>query len=114
MDRLNGWLSCTLVLAACCGWVVPTLGQSATPAPDPRAIGIAEAMRDYCAKAYPASLPQQQFQVQRLINGLSAEALAQVRRSEPYRRARIAESEFVGKIDPHNAKRTCVKSLVKK
>jgi imidazolonepropionase-like amidohydrolase len=98
-----------LALAACIGSLAPTLGQAQAQAPDPHALGIAEVMLDYCAKAYPSSAEKHQSQVKRLTEGVSAEALAKVRNSELYRRAHDAEGDFVSKIDPRNAKRACSK-----
>jgi hypothetical protein len=99
-----------LALAACIGSLAPTLGRAQAQAPDPHALGIAEAMLDYCAKAYPSSAERFQSQVKKLTEGVSAEALAKVRSSESYRQAHDAEGDFVGRIDPRNAKRACSKS----
>ncbi len=101
------WSKRSLILAVCCACFASARGFAASPGPDARALGVAEAMRDYCAKAYPASAAMHEMRVRRLIEGLSPVALARVRRSEPYRRAHAAEADFVGKIDPHNAKRAC-------
>jgi hypothetical protein len=98
-----------IALAACIGSLAPTLSEADGQAPDPRALGIAEVMLDYCAKAYPSSAEMHQSQVKRLTEGVSEEALAKVRNSELYRRAHDAEGDFVSKIDPRNAKRACSK-----
>ena len=101
-----------VALLACCGLVEPTLAQPDGKAPDARALGVTEAMLDYCAKAYPASAEKYQFQIKRLTQGASQETLAKVRSSEQYRRAHDAEGDFVSKVDPRNAKRACSKPLV--
>ena len=107
MDRVLSRLRCLLALAACIGSLAPTFGQADGQSPDPRALGIAEVMLDYCAKAYPSSAEKHQSEVKRLTEGVSAEALAKVRDSELYRRAHDAEGDFLAKIDPRNAKRAC-------
>jgi len=112
MGRVSNKPMGFIALLACCGLAWPALTRADTQTPDPHALGIAEAMLDYCAKAYPESAVKFQFQVKRMTEGLSAEALAKVRNSEPYRRAHDAEGDFVSKIDPRNAKKACSKSLV--
>ena len=101
-----------VALLAYCGLAAPTLAQPDAKAPDARALGVTEAMLDYCTKAYPASADKYQFQVKRLTQGASQETLAKVRSSEQYRRAHDAEGDFVSRIDPRNAKRACSKPLV--
>jgi hypothetical protein len=112
MGRVSNKPMGFIALLACYGLAWPALTQADAQTPDPRALGIAEAMLDYCAKAYPESAVKHQLQVKRLTEGLSAEALAKVRNSEPYRRAHDAEGDFVSRIDPHNAKKACSTSLV--
>jgi hypothetical protein len=99
-------------LVACCALAAPSLAAPDGQAPDARTLGVTEAMLDYCTKAYPASADKFQFQIKRLIQGASQETLAKVRSSEQYRRAHDAEVDFVSKVDPRNAKRTCSKPLV--
>jgi hypothetical protein len=101
-----------IALLACCGLAWPALTQADGQTPDARVLGITEAMLDFCAKAYPSSAVKFQYQITRLTQGASAETLAKVRSSEEYRRAHDAEDDFVGKVDPHNAKRVCSKPLV--
>jgi hypothetical protein len=102
-----------LALAACC-WcaAVPTPAQAESPGLDSRALGVAEAMLDYCAKAYPSSAVKFQYEITRLTRGASAETVARVRDSEPYRLVHDAEGDFISKVDPHNAKKVCTRPLV--
>ena len=108
-----GSLKRTLALAAfsCCA-AAPSLALADGQGPDPKALGLTEALLDYCAKAYPESAVKFQYEITRLTQGASAQTLAQVRNSEPYRRAHDAESDFVSRVDPRNAKRTCSRPLV--
>jgi hypothetical protein len=102
-----------VVLVACCWFAAaPSLALAEGQGPDPKALGITEAMLDYCSKAYPESTVKYQYQVTRLTQGASAEALAKVRGSAQYRQAHDAEGDFVSKVDPRNAKRVCGKSTV--
>lgn len=108
-----GKLKRVLALVACTGYAgAPTLALADVQGPDPKELGVTEALLDYCAKAYPESAVKFQYEITRLTQGASAQALARVRSSEPYRRAHDAESDFVSKVDPRNAKRTCSKPLV--
>jgi len=110
MNRVFGgqrWLAAL----ACTAIAMPTLLWADDRIPDARALGVAEAILDYCTKAYPPSIEKFQFQVQRLTRGASVEALTKVRGSAAYQQARAAEEGFVGKVDPHNAKHICAKSL---
>jgi hypothetical protein len=108
-----GRLKWILALAACSGCVAaPSLAQADGQGPDPRTLGLTEALLDYCAKAYPESAVKFQYEIARLTQGASAEILAKVRNSEPYRRAHDAESDFVSRVDPRNAKRTCSRPLI--
>jgi len=112
MGRVSNKPMGFIALLACCGLAWSARTQADGQTPDPQALGIAEAMLDYCAKAYPSSAVKFQYQITRLTQGLSAETLAKVRSSEEYRRARDAEGDFVGKVDPRNAKRVCSKPLL--
>jgi hypothetical protein len=112
MGRVSNKPMGFIALLACCGLAWPALAQADPQTPDARALGITEAMLDYCAKAYPSSAVKFQYQITRLTQGASAETLAKVRGSKEYHRAHDAEGDFVGKVDPHNAKRVCSKPLV--
>ena len=110
---MRSGLKRVLALVACYGYAVaPTVALADGQGPDPKALGVTEALLDYCAKAYPESAVKFQYEITRLTHGASAETLAAVRSSEPYRRAHDAESDFVSKVDPRNAKRTCSRPLV--
>lgn len=114
----NEPLSLILIALVACGVLAAPLGARAEDAPqpeakgpDPRALGVNEAILDYCTKAYPSSIETFQSQLQRLTRGASPETLAKVRDGDEYREARAAEEGFLSKVDPHNAKRICATSL---
>jgi len=102
-------------LVACCGCLAPVLSWADdAQALSPRKLGVADAILDYCKKAYPSSNEKWQFEVDRLTHGASQEAVDKVRNSDAYRQARAAEANFVAQIEPVNAKRVCAKSLAKR
>lgn len=92
-----------------------TTAPSARPAAAPpaaaplnaRTLGLGEALLDYCAQNDPASAAKVRAQLQRLVQGMSKEALAEARKSAEYLSARDSERNFVSKVDPHNAHRVC-------
>jgi hypothetical protein len=97
------------VLASVC--VLPGLAAAQSQAPDPRALGLTEALLDYCSKADPSGAGKYQAQAKLLARGASDEALAKVRSSDEYQKAHDSVDDFVSKVDPHNAQRACSESL---
>ena len=77
---------------------------------DARALGVMEAVFDFCTSHDAESAPKVRAHLKQLVQGASDQALAQVRQSGAYRSARDAELDFVGKVDPHNAHRICLKA----
>jgi len=112
VDRIFSRATSSVALMACAWLAAPTLARADGQGLDARALGITEAILDYCTKAYPSSAEKLQFEVQRLTRGASPEALAKVRSSDEYHKAHDSERDFVAMVDPHNAKRICSKSLV--
>ena len=81
---------------------------SASPqAPDPHALGMTEAVFDYCAKADPKGAAKLRARLKRLVQGASRETLAKVRKSDEYRKARSSVDDFLAKVDERNASRVC-------
>ena len=90
------------------GWSGAALAaQSKAQAPDPRALGMTEAVFDYCAKADPKGAAKVHARLERLVHGASAQTLAEVRKSDEYRKARSSVDDFVAKVDERNASRVC-------
>jgi hypothetical protein len=97
---------------ACCGWLLaPTLALADGQAPDGHALGIAESMQAYCDKAYPPATVKFRKQIKRLVDGASDEVVANVRKSDEYRRARGSMDDFISRVDERNAKRLCSERL---
>jgi hypothetical protein len=72
-----------------------------------RALGIEEALLDYCAQNDPAGAAKVRARLKQVVQGASQQALAEARSSAEYRRAHDSEVDFISKIDPHNAHRLC-------
>lgn len=95
-----------------------TAVQAAAAAPvsnsvDARALGMAEALLDYCAKNDPTGGAKVLARLKRLVQGASKEALATARKSGEYQSARDSEAAFLGKVDPRNAHRVCSESAAR-
>lgn len=90
---------------------LPCLSQTGTQAPDPRALGTTEAILNYCGTADPADADKYRAQDKLLIGSASQEELDKVRKSDEYRQAYDSVTDFVEKVDKHNAKRVCSESL---
>jgi len=97
-----------LIALLALGWSgVALVAQSKAQAPDPRALGMTEAVFDYCAKADPKGAAKVGARLKRLVQGASRETLAKVRKSDEYRKARSSVEDFVAKVDERNASRVC-------
>ncbi len=99
-------MRCTALLAGAL-LALPALAWADGAAPDARALGFADAMLGYCAKADPSGAAKERERVERLTHGASVQALAAARGSPEYRRAYDAETAFAGKINDGNARRFC-------
>ena len=99
------------ILALCGCLAAPALSFAEDPAPDPRALGTAEAIVSYCAKIDPSAAAKYQQHVKLIVKNASEEVLARVRQSSEYQQARDTVDESVGKLDEREAKRACSASL---
>ena len=99
------------ILALCGCLAAPALSFAEDPAPDPRALGTAEAIVSYCAKIDPSAAAKYQQHVKLIAKNASEEVLAKVRQSSEYQQARDTVDESVGKLDERDAKRACSASL---
>jgi len=72
-----------------------------------RALGMGEALVDYCAQNDPKGAAKVRARLKHLAQGASREALAAARNSADYRSAHDSEADFLSKVDPHNATRVC-------
>jgi hypothetical protein len=100
MRRITYLFVCSLL-------VMPALTWADGPAVDPRTLGLAEAILDYCTKAVPNVAAKQKERVERMSQGVSQGVLAQLRRTREYRQAFEAEADFAAKVDQRNARSFC-------
>ena len=101
-----------LALCACGCLAAPALSFAEdAAAPDPRALGTAEAIVSYCAKIDPAAAAKYQQHIKLLVRDVSQEVLAKVRQSSEYQQAHDTVGESLGKLDERDAKRACSASL---
>ena len=101
-----------LVACGCC--VAPMFAWADGKPPDPRKLGVTEAILDYCTTANAPSTDKLRLQVANLTRGVDPETLAKVRASDAYRQARGAEEDFISKVDSHNVWRVCGKPVAAK
>jgi len=52
--------------------------------------------------------------IKQVVQGASEQQLAEVRKSDEYRKAYDSVVDFVGKIDQHNAKRFCSEAPIER
>lgn len=109
-----------LLLGALCtqGAWAAVAGEKAAGAgtarlPDARILGITESALAYCRRLEPSATLKLDLQRRKLIRDVSATALEEIRKSDEYRQAYTAESDFVAKVDEHNSKRICAQPLAK-
>jgi hypothetical protein len=100
MRRMTCLFVCSLL-------VLPVLSRADVPVLDPRTLGLAEAVLDYCTKAVPNSAAKQKERVEQMSQGVSPGVLAQLRRTREYRQAFEAEADFAAKVDQRNARSFC-------
>lgn len=90
------------------------VARAAGPAPDPKALALADGRLSFCAKAVPSSAATYKDQVGQLTKGASEQMVAQVRASEAYRRARGSIDDFFGKVDEHNFRLVCHQAVAQR
>ena len=99
-----------LALLACAWLVTPLAARADTRALDVRTLGITESVLQYCGPLDPAAAAKLRDKVKHLVKGASQQQHTQARGSAEYRKAYDSVTNFVGKIDEHNAKRICYES----
>ena len=83
----------------------PAWAQDAGP--DPAALGMADALLNFCSKVAPADVEKFRQQVDTLSKDVSAQKLAEVRQSDAYRDAHKAVDDFAVKVDSQSARLVC-------
>jgi len=107
LEGFYGWL-------ACIGLALPPLALADGPPPSAQALGVAESVINYCGPIDPAATARLRQMIKQLVQGASEEQLAEVRKSDEYRKAYDSVVDFAGKIDPRNAKRFCSETPIER
>jgi len=103
-----------------CGWlgcVCLVLPRSPLPTRHRRArrrSGSPESVINYCGPIDPAATDRLRQMIKQVVQGASEQQLAEVRKSDEYRKAYDSVVDFVGKIDQHNAKRFCSEAPIER
>jgi hypothetical protein len=92
----------------CSVWAVSaSVSAAEPPTVDAKQLGITESTLRYCEKADVEVVSTLREKVKSLMQGASAVTVASARNSIEYRTAFDSVTDFVGKLDPHNAKLPC-------
>jgi hypothetical protein len=75
--------------------------------PNTRVLGVNEGALNYCGPRDPPAAVRLRQKIEQLVQGASAQQLAEVRNSDEYRKAYESVVDFVAKIEEHNVKRFC-------
>ena len=81
--------------------------MAAEPTADSHTLGVTESLLSYCTKVDAASAAKIKLKAKSLSEGLSAVTLKQMRNSAEYRTAYESVTQFIAKVDPHNASQPC-------
>ncbi len=86
--------------------------QAAAPAaahlvPSAHALGVAESLLHYCARVDAKAAVAVRGRIDGMLKGATEAEVNGLRRSPQYQSAYTAVTTFVGKVDPHNARRPC-------
>ncbi len=103
-----------MLILACAGVAGSAPAQADEPKVDGRTLGITEALLNHCGSIDPAAAERYRKQIRLLVQGASEAALAEVRRSEGYRKGRGSMEDFISKVDERNGKRLCAESVTPK
>jgi hypothetical protein len=78
--------------------------------PNTRVLGVSESLLNYCGSRDPAAAERLRQKIKQLEQGASAQQLAEVRKSDEYRKAYDSMVDFAAKVDEHNLKRFCAET----
>jgi hypothetical protein len=75
-------------------------------------LGVTESVLNFCGPRDPSAAARLRQKIKQLVQGASAQQLAEVRQSDEYRMAYKSVADFAAKIDEHNVKRFCAETPV--
>ena len=91
--------------------LLPVLVWADGTAPNAHVLGIADSVVNYCGPIDATAAERLRRTVKQLEQGASEQQLAEVRKSDEYRKTYDSVSAFTGKIDPHDARKFCSQAL---
>ena len=94
------------------GWALGPIAHADRALPNARVLGVNEGALSYCGPRDPAAGARLRQKIEELVQGASAQQLAEVRNSDEYRKAYDSVVDFVAKIDAHNVARFCAETPV--
>jgi len=106
--RRYGRKACWVWLWA--GWALGPIAHGDGALPNARVLGVSESALSYCGPRDPAAAARLRRKIEQLVQGASAQQLAEVRNSDEYRKAYDSVVDFVAKIDEHNVKTFCAEA----
>jgi|SRR5450432_3904 hypothetical protein len=101
-----------LILASSVLAMVAQFALADKPArPSGQSLGMVEAILSRCAQLDPTGAPQYEQRVQSMIQGVSEEVVAEVRKSDEYRRSYDSTAESLRDVSEHDALEACTRSV---
>jgi hypothetical protein len=94
------------------GWAWGPIAHADGAPPNARVLGVNESALSYCGARDPAAAARLRQKIEQLVQGASAQQLAEVRNSDEYRKAYDSVVDFVARIDEHNVKRFCAETPI--
>jgi hypothetical protein len=101
-----------LILTSCVLTVVAQVALADKPArPSGQSLGMVEAILSRCAQLDPKAASQYEQRVQLMIQGVSDEIVAEVRKSDEYRQSYDSTTESLRDVSEHDALDACTRSV---
>lgn len=110
MNRLTKTAGLALISALWAG----SAGASAAAPVDARRLGLDESMLKYCQRTDPPDAARLQKKIQQMLADAPDRQTDSLRKTTEYRTAYDAVTDFVAKVDDHNASRACRELLTRR
>lgn len=75
-------------------------------------LGVAEGMLPYCERLDPVTAARLRGRIKQRVAGQSQQTIAKIRSADEYRSAYQSVTDFVAKVDDHNAHRACAHAVL--
>jgi hypothetical protein len=101
-----------LILTSCVLALVAQFALADKPArPSGQSLGMVEAILSRCAQLDPKAAPQYEQRVQSMIQGVSEEIVAEVRKSDEYRQSYDSTTESLREGSEKDTLEACTRSV---